>query len=361
MVLALLKKSTAWMFRKLPSIHHKKDNISGMSAFADAAEAAKLLTYFPSWDHGRLQGSPHRIAATNIYKTKGDRFFHIHGSMNSDPILESLGLPRYSDAPSIKAACAPFKETIAQIDSEDMQRLESEKFKLAGPPRSTRTPGWWPEQKSKMLSGLRSGTLSSATSTIYFTMPKHLAMVYKYSKDVLFKDEFFEDRECKNLGTEIRAVKPVLSFTNGEVDLSSLAFQSDDRGCEIVGSVVLIDRAYVTTCLMEAKPLTNHHQASRTTLIFSSALEGLQLGRWTTGLLRTKSMGQVKKEMYGAQHRSRVTQRAAAVMGEVDNHHCSDVKDKACRGFSQTVRVVAGTVWMCKDQDEVEYRRAPTK
>lgn len=54
---------------------------------------------------------------------------------------------------------------------------------------------------------------------MYFTMPKHLAMLHKYSKDVLFKDEFFEDRECKNLGTEIRAVKPVLRFTNGEVDL----------------------------------------------------------------------------------------------------------------------------------------------
>lgn len=165
----------------------KKDNISGITAVADPAKAAKLLEYFPSWDHGRLQGSPHRIAATNIYKTKDDRFFHIHGSMNPDPTLESLGLPKDLDAPSIEAACAPFIEKIAQIDSEDMQRLESEKFRQAGTicwtteeyknsehgeananaglfeirehPSESQQPGWWPESpqtsSQRPLAGLK--------------------------------------------------------------------------------------------------------------------------------------------------------------------------------------------------------------
>ncbi len=33
----------------------------------------------PSWDKADAHKKPHRIAATNIYKTKDARFYHIHG------------------------------------------------------------------------------------------------------------------------------------------------------------------------------------------------------------------------------------------------------------------------------------------
>ena len=39
----------------------------------------ELEKYFPSWDKFDSVGSWYRIAATNIYKTKDGRFFHLHG------------------------------------------------------------------------------------------------------------------------------------------------------------------------------------------------------------------------------------------------------------------------------------------
>lgn len=50
-----------------------------------------------------------------------------------------------------------------------------------------------------------------------YTIPRHLAMIHKNSKDVLLRDEFFENRSCKNLGINIRTPRPILSFPNGEV------------------------------------------------------------------------------------------------------------------------------------------------
>lgn len=40
---------------------------------------AKMNEYFPSYDIHRGWSTPHRASATNIYKTKDGRFFHLHG------------------------------------------------------------------------------------------------------------------------------------------------------------------------------------------------------------------------------------------------------------------------------------------
>jgi hypothetical protein len=42
-------------------------------------------------------------------------------------------------------------------------------------------------------------------------------MLKKDPNQVMFKDEFFEDRESKNRGVKIRTVKPVIKFPEGEV------------------------------------------------------------------------------------------------------------------------------------------------
>ena len=52
--------------------------------------------------------------------------------MNPDPTLESLGLPPYKDAETIEESWKPFEEKIAQIDSEELQKLESDVYKQAG-------------------------------------------------------------------------------------------------------------------------------------------------------------------------------------------------------------------------------------
>lgn len=41
----------------------------------------RLARYFPSWDKYGANNGPYNTAATNIYKTKDGRFFHIHGKL----------------------------------------------------------------------------------------------------------------------------------------------------------------------------------------------------------------------------------------------------------------------------------------
>ena len=63
--------------------------------------------------------------------------------MNPDPTLESLGLPPYKDAETTEESWKPFEEKIAQMDSEELQKLESDVYKqaaqYAGPPKNTAT------------------------------------------------------------------------------------------------------------------------------------------------------------------------------------------------------------------------------
>ncbi|CZR63570.1 related to acyl-CoA transferases/carnitine dehydratase [Phialocephala subalpina] len=92
----------------------------------------KITKYFPNWDIHRQTSTPHRNSCTNIYKTKDGRCFHLHGSMNPDPSLESIGLPHDMDAASIEESWKPFMEKMSQIESSEMQRLASDVHKQAG-------------------------------------------------------------------------------------------------------------------------------------------------------------------------------------------------------------------------------------
>jgi len=143
--------------------------------------------YFPSWDLHRQGATHHRASCTNIYKTKDGRFFHLHGSMNPDPSLDSVGLPHDLDSKTIEESWEPFKEKLAHIDSQEMQRLASDVYKQAGTicwtkeeylesehgkanahvglfdihshPNTAQKPGWWSDSPltgvKRPLAGLK--------------------------------------------------------------------------------------------------------------------------------------------------------------------------------------------------------------
>ncbi|KAK5019942.1 hypothetical protein LTR16_000022 [Cryomyces antarcticus] len=97
---------------------------------------AEQTKYFPSWDIHNQQTTLHRDAVTNIYKTKDQRYFHLHGriigSMNPEPTLDSIGLPHNMEAKTKEDAWKPFMEKISQIDSSDMQHRASDTYRQAG-------------------------------------------------------------------------------------------------------------------------------------------------------------------------------------------------------------------------------------
>lgn len=51
------------------------------------------------------------------------------------------------------------------------------------------------------------------------SLPECVATIKEKSGGVLFRPEFFEDRECANLGVTIRTVKPIIQFPGNEVEL----------------------------------------------------------------------------------------------------------------------------------------------
>jgi hypothetical protein len=93
---------------------------------------ASLEKYFKDCDLHKASINAYRTAATNIYRCKDGRYFHLHGSMNPDPTQDSLGLSHFREVNSDEEAWKPYKEKVAQIDSEEMQKLASDVYKQAG-------------------------------------------------------------------------------------------------------------------------------------------------------------------------------------------------------------------------------------
>ena len=151
------------------------------------SHAQNLDAFIPNCDKHRMSASHHRGSATNIYRCADGKWFHLHGSMNPDPTLESIGLPHDMDAASVEDSWVPFKEKISQIDSVELQRLAADEYRQAGTicnsvpeyfasehgkanahvglfeihpdHSSTQHPCWWPEtaqtSSKRPLAGLK--------------------------------------------------------------------------------------------------------------------------------------------------------------------------------------------------------------
>jgi crotonobetainyl-CoA:carnitine CoA-transferase CaiB-like acyl-CoA transferase len=115
----------------LNTIDPEGDNLT-FAAAADPKKKALMDKYFKNTDLHDMGSTPYRSSATNIYKTKDGRYFHLHGSMNSDPTQKSVGLPPYMDVASAEDSWKPYIEKVGQIDSQEMQKLASDVYKQAG-------------------------------------------------------------------------------------------------------------------------------------------------------------------------------------------------------------------------------------
>lgn len=162
-------------------------NGANLTTSIDEETVQKIAKYFPSWDKHRQTATFHRASCTNIYKTKDDRFFHLHGSMNPDASLTSIGLPLEMDHATVEESWVPFQEKLSQITASEMQSLATDKYKQAGTiawtaeeyqnsehgkanadvglfeihdhPSSSQRAGWWPDSPqtspSRPLAGLK--------------------------------------------------------------------------------------------------------------------------------------------------------------------------------------------------------------
>ncbi|KAF4952461.1 hypothetical protein FGADI_6695 [Fusarium gaditjirri] len=71
-----------------------------------------------------------RLYATNIYRTKDGRWYHLHGSMNSLPTMEMLGVE--DNDVSTEEAFETYAKKVAQWDSKDIEKVANEEYQQAG-------------------------------------------------------------------------------------------------------------------------------------------------------------------------------------------------------------------------------------
>ncbi|KAK2772124.1 putative alpha methylacyl-CoA racemase [Colletotrichum kahawae] len=88
---------------------------------------------FPNEDKHRAVDGLHRTLATNIYKTRDDRFYHIHGSINPEPTLTALGLPMEGEPDdTCESVVHRFQNVVSRLDSAALDELMNEKHRQAG-------------------------------------------------------------------------------------------------------------------------------------------------------------------------------------------------------------------------------------
>ncbi|KAI1357860.1 CoA-transferase family III [Xylaria arbuscula] len=111
---------------------------------------SEMARVFPNRDLHKSTEGLHRILATNIYKTKDNRFYHVHGSMNPDPTLTALGLPLFGKEDDTYESAV---ETIQAKSSEDY--FASEHGQASGriglyelSKTGSQPASWWPTNDS---------------------------------------------------------------------------------------------------------------------------------------------------------------------------------------------------------------------
>jgi CoA-transferase family III len=148
----------------------------------------KYSRYFPSWDLHEQVSTLYRKAVTNIYECQDGAFLHLHASLNPDPSLKAIGLPR--DRPELvtnEEAWAPFISKMKEKSAADWDQILADGFRQASTvcftpdefaattqgqaqngiglyqihhhPDSSQRPGWWQSVEStsvrRPLAGLK--------------------------------------------------------------------------------------------------------------------------------------------------------------------------------------------------------------
>ncbi|KAI1736595.1 CoA-transferase family III domain-containing protein [Xylaria scruposa] len=94
---------------------------------------SQMTQLFPNQDLHRVNDGLHRTLATNIYKTKDGRCYHVHGSMNPDPTLTALGLPLFgNEDDTYDSVVETIQAKVLQLDSAEIDELMNEQYKQAG-------------------------------------------------------------------------------------------------------------------------------------------------------------------------------------------------------------------------------------
>ena len=86
---------------------------------------------FPSCDIYRNSATPYRASAGNLYKTKDDRYFHLHSDLNPNVIQDALGLPHDADG-DYGEVHKIYEAKTALYTSNQLDKLTNEQCRTSG-------------------------------------------------------------------------------------------------------------------------------------------------------------------------------------------------------------------------------------
>ncbi|PPQ87052.1 hypothetical protein CVT25_000024 [Psilocybe cyanescens] len=92
-----------------------------------------LTKYFPDGDKFQgMQGSPLKAAATNIYRTKDGRYYHIHASMNASPVQKALSINPNEEVADYTRGCEIYQSKISELTAKELDTLMNDQYRQAG-------------------------------------------------------------------------------------------------------------------------------------------------------------------------------------------------------------------------------------
>lgn len=75
----------------------------------------------------------YRQLGTNIYKTRDNKWFCLHGSMNPTPLLTMLNMPQHDESkPSFKEIIDRYASVVKELDSETLDNWSNNVYRVPG-------------------------------------------------------------------------------------------------------------------------------------------------------------------------------------------------------------------------------------
>ncbi|KPM39360.1 hypothetical protein AK830_g7193 [Neonectria ditissima] len=109
------------------SIDPEGQNVTFEDTRSNPAARALYQSLFRDYDVHRSLDGPWRCCTSNIYRTRDDKYYHLHGSLNPDVALDMLKLPRKPPGNDTFPDVLPiFRAAVAQWNSADIDRLSSD-------------------------------------------------------------------------------------------------------------------------------------------------------------------------------------------------------------------------------------------
>ncbi|CRG89149.1 Secretory phospholipase A2 receptor [Talaromyces islandicus] len=109
-------------------------NVSFAEIRSDDKAKDFYFSCFKDYDNHKSLEGPYRCGTSNIYQTRDDRFFHLHGSLNPDVIFRMLKLPLEPPGgeDTWERVLPVFRAALAQWDADAIDKLSNNVVKTSG-------------------------------------------------------------------------------------------------------------------------------------------------------------------------------------------------------------------------------------